>query len=221
MDEEMIVFLKPDAVIRRGVGARVIQEILNNDFKINYFDEVSPPREFIATKHYVQHRGKFFYNWLVKYVTSSPILLFIMEGVDIIYKIRTLLGPTLPENANDNTIRGKYGILGGINVAHASDNINNARYEVELWKGIIEIQNQNYTQKAFNYMKKYINFPIVETKEYRKISNMLIEGKITVPEAKNRIIRLLQVESDFNDNIILQFADIIIENALLRKKEVT
>lgn len=70
-------------------------------------------------------------------------------------------------------------------------------------------------------MKKYINFPIVETKEYRKISNMLIEGKITVPEAKNRIIRLLQVESDFNDNIILQFADIIIENALLRKKEVT
>ncbi len=219
--ERVLVFLKPDAVIRRGVGARVVQEILNNEFEVNYFGEINPPREFIANRHYIQHRGKFFYNWLIKYVTSSPLILFILEQEKAIYKIRTLLGSTLPENADSNTIRGKFGILGGINVIHASDNIDNAKREVEIWKEIIKIKVQNcdYTQKADNYVRRYINFPIVDTEEYRKISLLLIDGKISIQKAKNSIVELLRIESDFDANTISRFADVIIENALLRKKE--
>lgn len=220
MREEVLVFLKPDAVIRRGIGAKVIQEFIDNKFEISYFGEIRPTREFIA-EHYAQHKEKFFYNWLIEYITSSPLLLLIMRGEEIVYKIRVLLGPTLPEKNSSNTIRGRYGILGGINVAHASDSVDNGRQEVDRWKKIVKIQDRDHMQKAIEYIKKYIDFPIVDTEEYRKISKLLVGEKIAKEDAKNIISELLQTESDFDNNTISQFADVVIENALLRKKEMT
>lgn len=112
------------------------------------------------------------------------------------------------------------GILGGINVVHASDSIDNGRREVDMWREIIKVQNCDYAQKANNYVRGYINFPVVDTEKYRKISLLLIEGKINIQEAKENVVKLLQIESGFDDNTILRFAGIIIKNALLRKTEV-
>jgi nucleoside-diphosphate kinase len=221
VSEEMLVFLKPDAVIRRGTGARVLQEFLNNiENQIVYFGEIYPFRDFIATKHYVLHKGRFFYEWLVEYVTSSPLLVFILKGENIINKVRTLLGPTIPGQNDTNTIRGKYGIFGGINVAHASDSSVNGYKEVEMWRSLINIKDCNYGKKASEYIRRYIDFPIIDAKIYREISNSLVEEKITQKEAKEIFMSLLLRESDFDKKTISQFAIVIIRNALLRKKEV-
>lgn len=217
--EEALVFLKPDAVLRRYVGARVMQEFMNNgEFEIGSFVEVCPPREFIAEKHYTQHKGKFFYEWLLEYIASAPLLVFVLRGEDAVAKARELLGSTIPENAACNTIRGKYGIFGGINVAHASEDIDNARREVEMWKSITELENRNHLQKADEYVKKYIDFPMVDSVRYREISQLLIERQISEEEAKALFTKLLLKESDFALETISRFAVLMVNNALLRKQ---
>ena len=222
MTEDVLVFLKPDAVIRRYIGARTIKEFLDAGFKVEYFGEAYPSKEFIETKHYAQHRGKFFYDWLVDYVASSYLLVFILTGNDVIYEVRKLLGDTLPENADCNSIRGRYGIFGGINVAHASDNVENGKRELDIWKrDVIEIQkNCDYTERANAYINKYIDSLTVDTLIYREISRQVINEKINEKEAKYLFVNLLSKESNLKREIILRFAGIMIRNALIRKEEV-
>jgi nucleoside-diphosphate kinase len=222
MTEDILVFLKPDAVIRRYIGARTIKEFLDAGFKVKYFGEAYPSKEFIETKHYAQHRGKFFYDWLVDYVASSHLLVFILTGNDVIYEVRKLLGATIPENADWNSIRGRYGIFGGINVAHASDNVENGKREIDIWKkDIIKIQkNCDYTERANAYITKYIDSSMVDTLRYREISKKLMNEKINEKEAKYLFINLLSEESDLKREIILRFAEIMVRNALSRKEVV-
>jgi nucleoside-diphosphate kinase len=219
MAEEVLVLLKPDAVIRRGVGAKVIENLLKNkDLRIDYFGEVQPRREFVE-EHYAQHKERFFYEWLVRYVSSSPIIVVILNGQNAINTVRTLLGSTIPEKAGNNTIRGRFGIFGGINVAHASDSHNNGHLEVNLWKKVINMQNCNYRTKATEYVKKYLDFPIVEIDKYRQISQLLTDGKINQDNAKKLIANLLREESDFDDAVIFQFSEIVVQNAVMREVE--
>jgi len=218
MTEEVLVLLKPDAVIRRGVGVKVIEELLkDNDLKFNYFGEIHPSKQFVS-EHYVQHKERFFYGWLVNYVSSSSIIVIVLNGQNAIKKIRTLLGSTIPEKAEIDTIRGKYGIFGGINVAHASDSINNGHQEVNLWKKIINMQDNNYRQKGIEYVKKYSSFPIVEIGKYREVSKLLTEEKISQFDAQNLIKNLLQTESNFDNATISRFSDIVVQNAIMREE---
>ena len=211
--ENALVFLKPDAVIRRYVGAGTIKEFLDAEFKIIYFGEEHPPKEFFATKHYSQHKGKFFYDWLLDYVTSSAILVLILTGDDIINKIRALLGHTIPENADCDSIRGKYGIFRGINVAHAPDNSENGKRELEIWKDIIKVQeNYAYAREAEAYIAKYIDFPMIECVEYRETLKQQMNNEINENEAKSIFINLLSKESDFDHETISQFAEIMIKS---------
>lgn len=223
MTEDVLVFLKPDALIRRYIGARVIKEFLDAGFKVKYFGEVRPSKEFIAKKHYAQHIGKLFYEWLIDYVTSSPLLIFILNAKDAIYKVRKLLGATISENADCDTIRGRYGIFGGINVAHASDNAENGRRELEIWEDIVKIEKEanNYMREASMYISKFIDFPMVDTIRYREISMEIVKEKIEKEEAKKLLMDLLRKESDFNIESIARFTEIIIRNALSRKGEIS
>jgi len=217
--QEVLMFLKPDAIIRRYVGARVIQEFVNDrQFEIACFEELYPPREFIAEKHYAQHKGKFFYKWLLEYVTSSPLLVFVLRGNGVVPKVRELLGSTIPENAPCNTIRGKYGIFGGINVAHASEDVDSARREVEMWKSVTKLENRNHLRKANQYVKRYIDFQMVDSVRYREISELIVQGGIPQEEAKALFTSLLLRESDFAVETISQFAVLMVNNALLRKQ---
>lgn len=218
--ESVLVFLKPDAVIRRYIGSRTIKEFLDAGFRITYIGEVSPSREFIAAKHYAQHRGRFFYDWLVDYVTSSPLIVLILTADNVIYEVRTLLGYTIPEEADCNSIRGKYGILGGINVAHASDNGVNSKRELDIWKNIIKIQkNHDYVEETNVYVLKYLDFPMVDVTRYREISTQLINEEIGKNTAKHLFINLLSKESDFGHETLSKFADIMVKNAFVRKIE--
>jgi len=217
-EEEALVFIKPDGVIRRYVGARVIWEFIKGkELELKYFSEIQPSREFLAGRHYAQHKDKFFYDWLLEYVCSSTLLVLVLKGIDAVSKCRALLGSTIPENADCRTIRGKYGIWGGINVAHASDSSENARNEVGMWESMIKMNNGVYVQEANEYVKKYIDFPMVDSMRYREISELLIQSEITQQVAIDQFIGLLSKESDCDRDTISRFAKVMVLNALLRK----
>ena len=110
--EESLVFLKPDAVLRRGIGAAILQQFLKNDdkFSILAFKEIQVSED-LAKEHYQEHEGKHFFPWLVKSLRTAPVLAMIIRGD--IPQIRGFLGATFVQKADTNTIRGKYGIWGG------------------------------------------------------------------------------------------------------------
>lgn len=216
--EKTLVFLKPDAVIRRYVGARTIKSLLNNGLKIEYFCEVQPSRDFFANKHYAIHKGKFFFKWLIDYVTSSPVILVIVSGRNAIYRVREILGPTLPEKASCNTIRGMYGVIGGVNVAHASDGPETAMKEIEIWKEIMSSQEaSDWTELAKSYIDEYIDYSMVDSVRYREISAQIINNEINLTDAKNIFMKLLSKESDFDKSTLVNFAEVLVRNALMER----
>ncbi len=127
-----LVFLKPDAVLRRGVGAAILKELLmSKDYKILSFEEIEVS-ENLAKKHYEEHKERHFFPWLIRAVRASPVLAMIIEGD--IQAFRDYLGNTFVQKADMNSVRGKYGIWGGVNSVHASDGVETGLRELELWK---------------------------------------------------------------------------------------
>lgn len=216
-NERVLVFLKPDAVVRRYVGARVIRELLTSKtLRINHFGEASPPEQFFADAHYGVHKGKFFYSWLIRYVTSSPILVFILEGEAAVAEVRNLLGATISEDAGWDTLRGRYGILGGINVAHASDSVENGEREVGLWEPMIKRRNVSCVKEAMDYSNQYIDFPTVDVLRYRELSESLRMQEMRQDRALRMFEKLLLQETDMKQQTVSQLSEVMVANVLLR-----
>ena len=90
-------------------------------------------REF-AEEHYAAHKGKKFYNGLIKYITSSPIIAMVWEGSNAVEAIRQTIGSTNPIEAAPGTIRHDMAIITSRNLVHASDSFDTAKKEISLWK---------------------------------------------------------------------------------------
>jgi nucleoside-diphosphate kinase len=169
--EQTLLILKPDATMRRGVGAAVFEQILNSlpDVKLKGFLEIAVPKQ-VAEKHYAVHEGKFFYPWLLEFIQVGNVLATVLEDRDIVSRLREVLGATFVEKASPDSLRGKYGIVGGVNVAHASDEPANAKKEIALWQ---EEANLNLNQDGFEpinaYISKWAETPIVATEQIRQI----------------------------------------------------
>ena len=89
--------------------------------------------EALAAKHYDEHIGKPFYEPLVKFITSGPVLAMVWEGTDSISVVRTTVGKTNPADAGPGTIRGDFGMTTGRNIIHASDSPTSAEREINLF----------------------------------------------------------------------------------------
>jgi nucleoside-diphosphate kinase len=87
----------------------------------------------LAEKHYEVHKGKFFYEDLVSYIGSSPVVVMLLEGHEAIGAIRAMVGATRPWEAAAGTIRGDYAMMGLRNLIHASDAPETAEKEIALW----------------------------------------------------------------------------------------
>jgi Nucleoside diphosphate kinase len=119
--EEMLILLKPDGIVRRYSGARALKSILDLGVKVNFFGIIKPEKEFLSDRHYAEHKGKFFYENLVNFMSSTELAVLIAGGENITQKVRDLLGKTMCEKADPASIRGRYGTTKGINLVHASD----------------------------------------------------------------------------------------------------
>ncbi|MHA1267651.1 MAG: nucleoside-diphosphate kinase [Candidatus Helarchaeota archaeon] len=216
--EKCLVFLKPDAVLRKCVGAAILKDFLQTQekFKILGIKEVQV-NEQLARKHYAEHEGKAFFPWLIKSLCSAPVLAMIIEGH--IENIREFLGATFVQKAAPDTIRGKYGIWGGVNSVHASDSIETANRELKLWQKTTGLEDEHDVEKKVKrIIKEWCNNEIGtgNTFKIRELCRKLAENKLTKDEIFSQLTVLLTEDCPQSDQqTIMKFTEIIIENILL------
>jgi len=133
MTERSLVLIKPDAVERNLIGD-ILNQYERNGLEIAEMKMMTASKD-LAEKHYAQLKDKPFYEDLITFITRSPVVALIIEGEDGIEKIRAIHGATNPEEAKANTIRALYGKNVTENSVHASDSVETADKEIELWFG--------------------------------------------------------------------------------------
>lgn len=129
--ERTFLAIKPDAV-QRGLISQVIGRIERKGFKLVGMKFMRVTKE-LAEQHYGEHKGKPFFDNLVKFITSGPIVAMVWEGKDVILTMRKVMGATNPANADVGTIRGDLGIDMGRNIIHGSDGAESAKREIDLF----------------------------------------------------------------------------------------
>jgi nucleoside-diphosphate kinase len=129
--ERTLVLVKPDGV-QRGIIGEILARFERKGLKVVGLRLLSVPRE-MAERHYAVHAGKPFYPGLVEFITSGPVAALALEGPDAIATVRRLVGVTRPNEADAGTIRGEFGISTLRNLIHASDAVETAAEELELW----------------------------------------------------------------------------------------
>jgi nucleoside-diphosphate kinase len=129
--ERTFAMIKPDAV-QRGFVGDIMSRFEKKGIKIVALKLVAVDRK-LAEKHYGIHKGKPFFEPTVNYITSSPVIAMVLEGVNVIEMVRAMTGATDPQKAAMGTIRGDYGQFIGRNIIHASDGKDTAQFEINLW----------------------------------------------------------------------------------------
>lgn len=133
MDERSLVILKPDAV-QRGLIGEILARYERRGLRIVALKLTTVSRE-TAARHYAEHEGKPFYEGLVEYITSSPSVLLVLEGPGAVAVTRKTNGATRPAEAEPGTVRADFGLTVGRNLVHASDSVESAAREVEIFFG--------------------------------------------------------------------------------------
>ncbi len=129
--EKSLIIIKPDGVQRRLIG-EVIGRIEKKGLKIAALKMLRVSRE-LAEKHYAVHKGKKFYESLVSFITSGPVVAMAVEGPNAISVMRKLMGKTFGFDAEPGTIRGDFGVSTQFNLVHGSDSPETAGFELSLW----------------------------------------------------------------------------------------
>lgn len=129
--ERSLVLVKPDGV-QRGLIGKVITSLEDRGLRLvaARFLRVSPE---MAHKHYAIHEGKPFYEPLIQFITSAPVMAMVWEGPDAITAIRQTMGKTRGTEAAPGTIRHDFALQARYNITHASDSPENAEAEIALW----------------------------------------------------------------------------------------
>ncbi|TMG72047.1 MAG: nucleoside-diphosphate kinase [Chloroflexi bacterium] len=131
MSERTLVILKPDAV-QRAIAAEILSRFERRGLRIVALGLLKVDRA-MAERHYAVHKGKFFYDELVKTITASPVIAAVLEGPNAIAVVRAMVGATRPHEAAPGSIRGDYALVGLRNLVHASDALETAASEIALW----------------------------------------------------------------------------------------
>ncbi len=129
--ERSLVLIKPDAM-QRGLAGTIISRLEKQELKLVALKMLHMDRA-LAERHYAIHRDKPFFNGLVNYISSAPIIALIFEGKRAVEVIRKAMGATDPAQAEAGTIRGDFGLDIGRNVVHGSDSVDTAEEEIKLF----------------------------------------------------------------------------------------
>lgn len=129
--ERTFLMVKPDGV-ERGLIGQVISRVENRGFRMVAIKMLRIDEE-LAKKHYAEHVDKPFFNEMLSFITSGPVVAMVWEGPDAIKSIRELMGATAPAQANPGTIRGDLGGSISQNVVHGSDSPAAAEREISLF----------------------------------------------------------------------------------------
>ena len=129
--QRTLVLIKPDGV-QRGLTGEIIRRLERRGLKLIAMKLMRVPRE-LAARHYAEHEGKPFYEGLLGFITSGPIVAMIWEGREAVTVVRSLMGSTDPLKAMPGTIRGDLALDLGMNLIHGSDSPARAETEMALF----------------------------------------------------------------------------------------
>jgi nucleoside-diphosphate kinase len=131
--ESTLLIVKPDGV-RRGLVGEVLRRAESKGLEISEMRTMTIDRD-LAEEHYAEHRDKPFFEELVSFITSGPVVVARLDGEGAIEAWRTLMGPTDPAAAPPGTIRGDFGLIITQNIVHGSDSPASAERELKLFFG--------------------------------------------------------------------------------------
>ncbi len=129
--ERTLVLVKPDGV-QRGLIGEVINRLERRGLRL-VAARFMPVSRKLAETHYAVHKGKPFYDGLIQYITSAPVMAMVWEGPNAVAAVRQTMGATRPVEAAPGTIRHDFALEVGRNLTHASDSPETSEQEVALW----------------------------------------------------------------------------------------
>ena len=135
--ERSLVLVKPDAM-HTGSGGAIISRLEGQGLRVLALKMLHVDRD-LAERHYAVHKDKPFFESLVNYITSAPIIAIVFEGEGAVERIRKIMGATDPAKAEPGTIRADFGVNIERNAVHGSDSVENAEKEIRLFFGEDEI----------------------------------------------------------------------------------
>jgi len=147
--ERTFTLLKPDAV-QRGLVGEILQRFERKGLKLVAMKAMRVSKE-LAEAYYAEHKGKPFFDPLVRYVTSSPVVAIVLEGEGAVAVVRKMMGRTNSAEAEPGTVRGDYGLIIGRNLIHGSDSLASAKREIGLFFRPEELLEYTRTDEAWLY----------------------------------------------------------------------
>ena len=129
--ERTFVAVKPDGV-QRGLTGEIIRRFEAKGLKIIALKLINVSKEQ-AEKHYAEHKGKSFYDRLIRYIQSGPVVVMVLEGINAVQAARHLMGKTNPNEADVGTIRADFAQLMEYNIVHGSDSVESAQREISIY----------------------------------------------------------------------------------------
>lgn len=149
--QKTLIILKPDA-IHRGIVGEILDRFEQKGIKPVAM-KMLKMTDLLLDKHYAQHKGKHFLPRLKKFMRSLPVVLVVLEGLDVVQVVRNMCGPTDGKNAPPGTIRGDYGMSISANLIHSSEDLKAAKREINIFFRKNEI---------FSYLRPDIHFYYTE-----------------------------------------------------------
>ncbi len=137
--ERTFVLVKPDG-IQRGLVGEIMARLERRGLRLTAAKFMAVSQE-LAETHYGIHKGKPFYDGLIEYITSAPVMAMVWEGPNAVAAVRQTMGATRPTEAAPGSVRHDFGLEVGRNITHASDSVENGKLETELWFKAEELVN--------------------------------------------------------------------------------
>lgn len=136
--ERTLVIIKPEAVASKLVG-RIISIYEYNHLEVIHMHKTLATKE-VLEKHYAEHADKPYFQELLDYMSSSEIVVMIVEGEDVVQRVREINGATNPAKSNPGSIRYMFGKTLEENAVHGSSNIEVAKKEIEIWRDLMKYE---------------------------------------------------------------------------------
>ncbi|MDE1857366.1 MAG: hypothetical protein KGH98_04810 [Candidatus Micrarchaeota archaeon] len=192
--EKLLVIAKPDLTIRRGPGALMLDALLSHTkAKVLASRKLNVSNE-LAESHYAVHKGKFFYDWLVRYLQCYSCIVFVIETEMPAEEVRKLLGSTLPQQADPESLRAKYALWAGSNGLHVSESSKAAEDEMKVWIDGGALKHGWVDFDLQKYIGEYKNGPNF-TKELRRVMGRYAADPKSIDDAKREALNLLAKEA--------------------------
>lgn len=149
MNDRTFLIVKPDGVQRKLIG-KIIARWEAKGFKLAGLKFLIASKD-IASEHYAEHKGKNFYDGLVSFIISGPIVVMVWEGKDAVAASRLMIGSTNPGISPPGTVRGDFALDMPRNIIHGSDSKEAAIREINLWFKSDELQSWESHDKKYIY----------------------------------------------------------------------